>query len=121
MLLSASHLRDFEEDSRSEVIFWIDEWSIELMSNGCGSVQARISFPCSAGGDTACLVGTIRGDAALGAHRRRGSLQVKVSMKESLVQPLHSVETRSLIISEAIDFEVTFVFPATSHFCTLRL
>ena len=24
------HLRGFEEDSRSEVVFWIDEWSIEF-------------------------------------------------------------------------------------------
>ena len=31
VLLSA-HLRGFEEDSRSEVVFWIDEWSIEF---GC--------------------------------------------------------------------------------------
>ena len=55
------------------------------------------------------------------SHRRRGSLQVKVSMKESLVQPVHSVETHSLIISEAIDLEVTFAFPATSHCCSWRL
>ena len=27
-----AHLRGFEEDSRSEVVFWIDEWSIEF---GC--------------------------------------------------------------------------------------
>ena len=26
----AAHLRGFEEDSRSEVVFWIDEWSIEF-------------------------------------------------------------------------------------------
>ena len=25
-----AHLRGFEEDSRSEVVFWIDEWSIEF-------------------------------------------------------------------------------------------
>ena len=25
-----AHLREFEEDSRSEVFFWIDEWSIEF-------------------------------------------------------------------------------------------
>ena len=32
VLLSAfaAHLRGFEEDSRSEVVFWIEEWSIEL-------------------------------------------------------------------------------------------
>ena len=31
VLLSASaHLRGLEEDSRSEVVFWIDEWSIEF-------------------------------------------------------------------------------------------
>ena len=28
--VSAAHLRGFEEDSRSEVVFWIDEWSIEF-------------------------------------------------------------------------------------------
>ena len=27
-----AHLREFEEDSRSKIIFWIDEWSIEF---GC--------------------------------------------------------------------------------------
>ena len=27
-----AHLRGFEEDSRSEVVFWIDEWSIEFGS-----------------------------------------------------------------------------------------
>ena len=26
----AAHLRGFEEDSRSEVVFWIEEWSIEF-------------------------------------------------------------------------------------------
>ena len=26
----AAHLRGFEEDSRSEVVLWIDEWSIEF-------------------------------------------------------------------------------------------
>ena len=26
----AAHLRGFEEESRSEVVFWIDEWSIEF-------------------------------------------------------------------------------------------
>ena len=26
----AAHLRGFEEDSRSEVVFWIEEWSIEV-------------------------------------------------------------------------------------------
>ena len=32
MLLSASpaHLHGFEEDSRSEVVFWIDELSVEI-------------------------------------------------------------------------------------------
>ena len=25
-----AHLRGFEKDSRSEVVFWIDEWSIEF-------------------------------------------------------------------------------------------
>ena len=25
-----AHLRGFEEDSRTEVVFWIDEWSIEF-------------------------------------------------------------------------------------------
>ena len=25
-----AHLRGFEEDSRSEVVFWIEEWSIEF-------------------------------------------------------------------------------------------
>ena len=30
----AAHLRGFEEDSRSEVVFWIDEWSIEFGFTG---------------------------------------------------------------------------------------
>ena len=29
-----AHLRGFEEDSRSEVVFWIDEWSIEFGFTG---------------------------------------------------------------------------------------
>ena len=49
------------------------------------------------------------------SHRRRGSLQVKVSMKKSLVQPVHSVETHSLNISEAIDFVVTLHFSVGTH------
>ena len=28
------HLRGFEEDSRSEVVFWIEEWSIEFFFTG---------------------------------------------------------------------------------------
>ena len=55
------------------------------------------------------------------SQRQRGSLQLGVPMKESLVQPVHSVEMHSLVISEAIDFEVTFAFLATSHFCSWRL
>ena len=29
-ILTVAHLRGFEEDLGSEVVFWFDEWSIEL-------------------------------------------------------------------------------------------
>ena len=35
----AAHLRGFEEDSRSEVVFWIEEWSIEFHRRGTCAVE----------------------------------------------------------------------------------
>ena len=35
----AAHLRGFEEDLRSEVVFWIEEWSMEFVCRGTCPVE----------------------------------------------------------------------------------
>ena len=43
----AAHLRGFEEDSRSGVVFWIEEWSIEFVFTVSSSRNMCCGVRCS--------------------------------------------------------------------------